>query len=270
MKWTPEHQIKLLKLMYSYRTTYGNQRSNANWWKNIARTFNKQEDKNISETNISRTVTAWIKDRKDFLELLGTGKEDNAGEYEQSIDNWIEVYDEDQQKKGTTKKNQEELEQEAKTSRRMRKGWTKTMSKRSKRRASTTSSEEDKAKDSDGAIYISEGDGGEAAATPTEASTASKRSKITATKKARLGADRRAERQVDLLEKVVGSVDKLCSEGGSSFATAMASSANQSFDARLSKIEEQMVAAEQARVATNNMLERLVNLIETNQGSKEE
>ena len=265
--WTEAKKICLLQICAKYEKTYGKAKSGRRWWNIVCKAFYKAKGEELTH-NVQRTVYAWVEQRRGEIEALGTGEEDKNGEYIIAIDKWREIVDRDEQAKGTAKKTEEQLEQEEKKAKRERKSWTKPLSQK-RRRAATPDLHKDNTEDADGAIVLSEGDEGATATaegatvTPAESFAASKKSKITATRRSQLAAERRADRQLDLLESVRDSITSLTN------STTTNSSNELSFEARLQKIEDELAASRAATADTNNRLDRIVSLLASNSSRKD-
>jgi hypothetical protein len=67
--------------------------SRKNFWARIAAELEKELD--IKHTTLSRTMTELVKKRKVYLECVSTGEKEDNIEFNQSIDSWIEVVDQD-------------------------------------------------------------------------------------------------------------------------------------------------------------------------------
>lgn len=80
------------------------------WWRSVEIQFNGFLGEGKKITNTRRRVENLVQKRKDFLALLGTGREDDKSILNEILDRWIaflDIYDTDIQAK---KKSKEEHE----------------------------------------------------------------------------------------------------------------------------------------------------------------
>jgi hypothetical protein len=60
------------------------------FWKTIGEEFKASSGITPPQT-LSRTITTWVKERRDWLELHDSGEQDNKSSYEDALDDWIIV-----------------------------------------------------------------------------------------------------------------------------------------------------------------------------------
>ena len=89
--------------------------NNTRFWNKIAVIYAKVSGQPVHKT-LSRTVSAWMKERRQFLELLESGEQDTESSYTNAIDEWIIIDDVQKRRKEEIKERQGRADKETKQS----------------------------------------------------------------------------------------------------------------------------------------------------------
>jgi len=115
--WKDEtNRTAVLRLCIDKQHIYGKPGiSLASFWKRISVNYAALSQQPEHGT-LARTVSTWIRERKEYLELLGTGEQPKESSYTNVLDKWIKVDDQQKNDKQEVQERQGRADQETKES----------------------------------------------------------------------------------------------------------------------------------------------------------
>jgi len=124
------NRTAVLRLCIDKQHIYGKPGiSLASFWKRISVDYAALSQQPEHGT-LARTVSTWIRERKEYLELLGTGEQPEESSYTDALDKWIEVEDRRKNDKQEVQERQGRADQETKESLEWRKRQFATLSQK--------------------------------------------------------------------------------------------------------------------------------------------